>query len=209
MKIKNYLFVLIAALSLISCSSQLTTLSSGQKIDKRLVGTWEGAEKDQQIEGLSKSWVMQRNADGTFELDFKFTQDGHTQNNIETGNWWIQDGLFHEKHNESGNTDVYSYTVLNQDQIKFVSKSISMDMNTDAYEFIDRRVKTSTSSNAIKVKSVAEEYEYIRKNCPGCKVESQSLIEKNSKPYDLIRVTKPDGTSAEFLFDIGSFFGKF
>ncbi|WP_435522625.1 hypothetical protein [Chryseobacterium indoltheticum] len=30
------------------------------KIDEKLVGIWKGGEKDQQIEGMEKLWVMDR-----------------------------------------------------------------------------------------------------------------------------------------------------
>lgn len=216
MKNKNLLLLLITVISLMSCTSQMVSVSDGKQIDRRLVGLWTGSEKDQQIEGVTKSWEMDRRIDGTFELDFQYTMNGDTQFSTETGNWWVEDGKFYEKHNESGNTDVYSYTVLNKNQVKFSSEDISTEMNTDSYEFIDTRKASTKNSNtdgssianAIKVKSVPEEYEYVKKNCSGCKMVSQSLIQEKGKPYDLLQLVKPDGTEVNYYFDISSFFGK-
>ncbi|MDR2206457.1 MAG: hypothetical protein LBE36_09945 [Flavobacteriaceae bacterium] len=133
----NY-FVTIISLVMISCGS-MKTLSNGKQIDNRLIGIWTGFESDKQIESMSKKWEMTRNDDGTFVLDFKYTQDGKTFNSIETGNWWIENGKFYEFHEESGGTDVYEYTVIDKNHIKFKSVNISIDMNVDSYEFIDSR----------------------------------------------------------------------
>jgi len=43
------------------------------KIDQNLVGLWKGSEKDQQIEGVEKLWIMERKQDGTFMLLFSQT----------------------------------------------------------------------------------------------------------------------------------------
>ncbi len=139
--IKSSLFILFWSFVVISCASQLTTLSNGKKIDNRLTGIWTGSEKDEQIEGVEKKWNMTRNHDGTFLLDFEYTQDGLTQNTQESGSWWVEGDKFYEYHEDSGKTDVYSYTVLNKDQIKFKSESISVGMNNDDYEFVDTRSK--------------------------------------------------------------------
>lgn len=141
-KILNWgLLAVLMTMFAISCSTQMTTLENGKKIDNRLVGVWSGSEKDQQIDGVEKKWDMTRNGDGTFILDFVFTQNGRTQETQETGNWWIEGNKFYEYHEESGKTDVYTYSVLNENQIKFKSQSISVGMNNDSYEFTDTRRK--------------------------------------------------------------------
>ena len=139
MHTKNFITTLLLSLFLFSCTTQLTKLPTGKKIDSRLVGEWTGAEKDKQIEGVQKSWEMNRRADGTFTLDFKFTQDGETQQTEEIGEWWIADGKFYEFHQGSGETNTYEYTVLNEDQVKFKSLKMSQDMSRESYEFIDKR----------------------------------------------------------------------
>lgn len=214
MKLRNLIFFSILGLMISSCSTQMLTLSNGKQIDKRLVGNWTGSESEQQIDGVNKSWEMIRSEDGSFILDFTFTQFGKTQNSKETGNWWIENGKFNEFHNESGKTDIYKYEILNKNQIKFISESISVDMNSDSYEFVDTRKATKTKDgksieNAIKVNSVSEEYLFVRKNCPDCTIISQALIEHNGKPYDVLNLEKSDGTKISYYFDIKSFYGKF
>ncbi len=68
----------------------MTTLPNGKQVDKRFVGTWTGSENGQQIDGMSKSWEMKRFEDGTFILDFTYTQFGESKNLQETGNWWLK-----------------------------------------------------------------------------------------------------------------------
>ncbi|MBH1959553.1 MAG: hypothetical protein I8H68_05545 [Flavobacteriia bacterium] len=139
--LKSGISLLLMVLFFASCTTQLKTLENGKKIDNRLVGVWSGSEKDQQIDGIEKKWDMTRNADGTFVLDFVFTQNGRSQETQETGNWWVEGNKFYEFHEESGKTDIYTYSVLNENQIKFKSQTISIDMNNDSYEFIDTRKK--------------------------------------------------------------------
>ncbi|MFA7617269.1 MAG: lipocalin family protein, partial [Weeksellaceae bacterium] len=153
---------------------QFITLPDGKEIDKRLIGTWEGSEKNNQMEGMEKKWTMIRNEDGTFHLDFEFTMDGDTEYSEETGTWWIEDGKFHEYHDYSDETDIYDYEVLNKKSVKFKSQSLFMEMESDTYEFIDYKVKTKKKKNdkitrqdglsfetALKVNRVAEEYEFV------------------------------------------------
>ncbi|AIH01508.1 hypothetical protein [Riemerella anatipestifer] len=97
---------------------------------------------------------------------------------------------------------------------RFISESISVDMNTDKYEFVDTRKATNLNDgksieNAIKVNSVAEEYEFVEKNCPNCKLINQVLTEHNGIPYDILNLEKNDGTKISFYFNIKSFYGKF
>ncbi len=110
--------------------------------DSRLVGIWTGSEKDNQEEGLSKEWTMTRNADGTFFLDFKTKmKGGKTDRFTEKGKWWVKDNKFYEYHEESDMTDVYTFEVLNINQIKFKVFEMSFDQNNNEYEFIDTRKK--------------------------------------------------------------------
>lgn len=135
----KFFFIAFSLAILNSCSTNFINLDNGKKIDSRLVGTWIGSEKDKQIEGAEKSWEMVRKSDGTFVLDFQFTVNGRTRKHIETGNWWIEKGKFHEFHNESEKTDIYKYEVLDANKVKFKSEFISVEMNTESYEFIDTR----------------------------------------------------------------------
>lgn len=111
------------------------------KIDKKLVGIWKGSEKDQQINGMEKLWVMDRKEDGTFILIFTTVQNCEVNQHVEKGQWWIENEEFHELHFDSGNTDVYIYEIPDKSHIKFTSKSISMDMATNEYTFIDTKIE--------------------------------------------------------------------
>lgn len=139
MKQLNPFFAFFFFVVLVSCASQMKMLSSGKQIDPKLVGIWTGSEVGQQIEGIEKSWEMTRSEDGTFILNFQFNENGKVQNIVETGNWWIEKGKFHEFHSRSGKTDIYKYKVLNKNQIRFVSKTIGVAMNSEEYKFIDTR----------------------------------------------------------------------
>lgn len=214
MKDFNLLILATIFIFLTSCSPQLINTKNGKQIDKRLVGTWIGSEKNKQIEGVEKSWEMKRNEDGTFVLDFKFEQDEEIYNSTEIGNWWVENGKFYEFHKESGETDLYKYEVLNKNQIKFIPESLSVEMNSDNYTFIDTRKNNKLKDglsfeNAIKVNSVREEYEFVKSNCDSCQVISQSLSEYKGGKYDVIEVSKSDGSIVTYYFDIKSFYGKF
>jgi len=66
----------------------------------------------------------------------------------------------------------------------------------------------SSIEKAIKVSSVPEEYEYVRKVCANCKVISQALIFDKKKPYDLLKVKTAEGKEVYYYFDISKFYGK-
>jgi hypothetical protein len=135
----DYITLSLLLLVSASCSNGLTTISSGKEIDDRLVGVWTGSEQDQQIEGAQKMWEMKRNSDGTFLIHFKTIIKGESNEHTETGNWWVKNGKFYELHDDSGETDIYKYEVLDNDRIKFISKQIKVEMNNENYEFIDTR----------------------------------------------------------------------
>ncbi|MDR3273334.1 MAG: hypothetical protein LBT29_07635 [Flavobacteriaceae bacterium] len=204
-----------------SCKSTsgFTTLSNGNQIDNSLVGIWIGSEKDKQMEGLEKSWEMNRKKDGTFSTDFFTNYSGQEDTHTETGKWWTENGKYYELNDYDNKTDIYLYEILDENQIKFISESImSMEINVNTYEFIDKRkVKTSNKvvrdgssyEKAIKVKSVPEEYGYVRKICQDCKMKKQALSERNGKYYDILTLTNAEGKEVSYYFDISSFFGKF
>lgn len=67
----------------------------------------------------------------------------------------------------------------------------------------------STKENAIVVKSISAEYEWIKANYPGSKLISQALIDDNKKQYDILTFVTATGETKKAYFDISSFFGKF
>lgn len=139
---KNILLLnsMIAAFILTSCKSHLFSTESKTKIDQRLVGTWEGSEKDNQLEGLTKKWLMTRNEDGTFSVQYSTVYDGEIEQHTETGTWWVEGNRFHEKNSYSGLTDTYIYKVLDDNQIHFRTVKMGIEIDNPDYEFVDKRV---------------------------------------------------------------------
>lgn len=110
--------------------------------DERFVGVWVGSEKDNQVDGLTKKWEMTRNADGTFEIKFNVKAKGQkSYDSVEKGKWWVKDNKFYEYHEDSEMADVYTFEVLNKNQIKFTEEKMSFELNKPNYEFIDTRKK--------------------------------------------------------------------
>ncbi|MCU7695406.1 hypothetical protein ACFSPU_10270 [Haoranjiania flava] len=111
-------------------------------IDKKLVGSWKGYEKDNQVVGMEKYWIQHRFEDGSFIILFTAIADCEVMTTVEKGKWWVKDGLFYELHLNSNKTDIYSYELLNDaTQVKFKAKTLSVDHENQAYEFIDTKVE--------------------------------------------------------------------
>ncbi len=109
-------------------------------LDPKMFGSWKGSEKDQQFEGVERHWIQHRFEDGTFVLLFTMLENGKMRSFAEKGKWWIENGEFHEFHNNSGLTDVYTYQFIDDDHVKFKAKFLAADMDNENYEFIDTRV---------------------------------------------------------------------
>jgi len=210
---------LIATLSS-SCSttSKSIMLSNGKKIDSRLIGVWKGSETGKQVANLTKEWEMERNSDGTFTLKFKTISDGIIDEFEETGKWWIEGKKFYEYHSDSDKTDIYKYTILNNEQVKFKMTNTEVDFAEANYTFIDTKISNNSIidtkndgmslETAIKVKSIKEEYEYVRNQCKNCQILGQALLHHKGKPYDKLILKDANEKEISYYFDISSFFGK-
>jgi hypothetical protein len=66
----------------------------------------------------------------------------------------------------------------------------------------------SSYEKAVMAKSIDAEYDWLRKNCSGCKFMGQSLRKNEGKYYDVLSVQLADGTKKDFYFDINSFLEK-
>lgn len=130
-------------LSFLMCLSFLafsqTKKVQKNKIDDKLVGTWKGSESDKQMEGLTKYWILSRFADGTFSMMFTTEQNCKINTHVETGQWWVQNGQYHELHFVSGNTDVYTYSFPTAKTVKY--KTVESTMVGESYEFTDTKVE--------------------------------------------------------------------
>ena len=108
------------------------------KVDQKLVGTWKGSETDQQVVGMTKYWVLSRFADGTFSMMFTTSQDCEINSHVETGQWWVEKGEYHELHFVSGLTDVYTYSFPTKNTVTY--KVVNSTMVGETYEFTDTKV---------------------------------------------------------------------
>jgi hypothetical protein len=66
----------------------------------------------------------------------------------------------------------------------------------------------SSAENAIKVGSIAEEYAWMQRHCPGFEPGMQSLQEIGGKPYDVLTWRNPNGEQRTVYFDISRFYGR-
>jgi hypothetical protein len=135
---KKIQFILLGITILILSSFTIFEITNND--EKKMIGSWEGSETDNQRVGLTKHWIQNRYKDGTFVLIFSTIEDCKVEHMTERGKWYIKDGLFYEKHND-GKTDVYSYEILDDDHIKFKAKSISVEQANIEYQFVDTRLK--------------------------------------------------------------------
>jgi len=69
----------------------------------------------------------------------------------------------------------------------------------------------SSMNNAIKARSVDNEYQIMKDRCPDCNIKSQRVTKNdvNNKHYDILTLTKPGGEDVTYYFDITSFYGRF
>ena len=66
----------------------------------------------------------------------------------------------------------------------------------------------ATPETAIIVQSVAEEYQWLQKHCPGFTMQRQALQDIDGKPYDVLTLLSASGAERTVYFDISPFFGK-
>lgn len=67
----------------------------------------------------------------------------------------------------------------------------------------------SSAVRAVVVGSVAEEYAWVQRHCPGFQLRMQSLQEIGGRPYDVLTLGNAKGDERTVYFDISRFFGKF
>lgn len=80
---------------------------------------------------------------------------------------------------------------------------------TTASENIDNTGRDGSSfEKAIIVKSIKEEYAYVKKNCINCTMLGQALAYNEKKPFDILRLKNAEGKEVSYYFDISIFFGK-
>ena len=103
------LFLPFWVLILLGCQ-MISTGNQRPSLDVKLIGVWSGEYLEEG--GTLKRWKQTRNADGSYIIEFSFTEKDETARDFtESGRWWIKDGLFHEiALPEKGHPDKYRYS---------------------------------------------------------------------------------------------------
>lgn len=115
--------------------------NSDRYLDESLIGIWKGIESNQQIEGMEKLWEMTRYPDGTYSIKFKIDFRGFISESKEEGEWWIEDGKYHEKHSNSQITDIYDFELLDGNKIRFELLESPSQFNNENYQFVDTLIE--------------------------------------------------------------------
>ena len=111
--------------------------SRNLQIDTCLVGTWSGSEKDEQVKGVQVNWIQYRYPNGKLLTRFTTTYLGEQSVSTETGKWWVENGKFYEKSDESKKPDIYSYEVVDKNHIIFRAIKLGTDFENKNYQFVD------------------------------------------------------------------------
>lgn len=67
----------------------------------------------------------------------------------------------------------------------------------------------TSAAQAVVVKSISQEYTWIKRYCPGFQLQTQALQDIEGKPYDILTLCNAVGEQRTIYFDISQFFGKF
>jgi len=102
--------------------------------DKKLVGIWKGFEKEKQLEGIEKHWIVQRFSNGKYVIMFTSKQGCEIETFTEKGKWWTKGDTFYEQ--QDGNETVESYNYSIKENLVIHFKSL-----TNSYEFDDYRLE--------------------------------------------------------------------
>ena len=135
---KTKLFLLILTSFLLFSFAPAKT-SDDDKLKNKLTGTWSGFEEDNQIRGVTKYWIQIRNKNGTYILMYTTIENCEVENFVEKGKWWVKDGVFYEKYEDSDEPDVYTVEMLDDKNVKFKAKKLSPEFDNKEYEFFETR----------------------------------------------------------------------
>jgi hypothetical protein len=136
MKTKLSLLILTSFLFLSFISIKT---SDDDKLKNKLIGTWSGSEEDNQQHGLTKYWIKTHNKNGTFIILFTSVENCEVESHIEKGKWKVKDGLLYETFDSDGKTDIYEIEMLDDDNVKFKAKELSLEFDNKEYEFVETR----------------------------------------------------------------------
>lgn len=133
---KQITLIFVAILSLTSTPS-----IAAEAVDQRIVGSWQGM-REQSGKCQFLAWNSKFSADGRFEISFFADKERLKPVQTESGGWKANNGKSELKTDGVQTPEVYLYTVINDDTIKYVNtvKDPTADCQAD-YEFTEYRVK--------------------------------------------------------------------
>lgn len=130
----------ISAISL-AFACFISSVATAAPLDQRIIGAWQGMrEASSKCEFLA--WNSKFSADGRFEISFFADKDRTKSVQTERGTWQANGGKNELKTDGVPTTEVYLYTVIDDNTIKYVNtvSDPSADCQAD-YEFTERRVR--------------------------------------------------------------------
>jgi hypothetical protein len=112
-----------------------------ETLDQRIVGSWQGM-REQAGKCDFLAWNSKFSADGRFEISFFADKERLKPIQTERGSWQASRGESVLKTDGVPTPEVYLYTVINDDTIKYVNtvKDPTADCQAD-YELTEYRVK--------------------------------------------------------------------
>nr|WP_297306686.1 hypothetical protein [uncultured Flavobacterium sp.] len=109
-----------------------------KKIEERFIGKWKGSDEGRVVPGQINFWIMDRKADGTFEIFFETHYDnGKIEQSYEDGIWYVIGDEFYEYRESDEKLDSYHFEFLSPRIIQFID--IDSDSETP-YMFKDYKV---------------------------------------------------------------------
>lgn len=133
------LIPLVISLLLTACATIDHGLGRGL-IDENLVGIWVGEYKKE--DGTRIEWTQVRNETGRYLTFFKVRKaSGDTSESVESGNWWVEDHLFHEVNPKWAKAPyVYKYAFYDTGCLSFEqTESGDSSRNRGRYSFTECR----------------------------------------------------------------------
>ena len=153
------LIALIAVASLASCASapQITKVKYEESREtaawrQLLIGTWKGEAPV--AEGGTRTWVVMRNPDGTYKIDFTHNGvSGVSDTQSEVGIWGVSGGIYFTATRGFVNPDGTAWADTNDPTLYDTYRIISLNNNLFEYEslstgnrFSVRKVHASSGS---------------------------------------------------------------
>ncbi|WP_312556261.1 hypothetical protein [Empedobacter brevis] len=108
--------------------------------DNRFVGVWIGIDTDFLEKGMSKTWEIIRNNDGTFILNFKIkSKNADDRTFVHKGKWWIKDEKLYQYNEVTKMTNIYIFEIINENKVKYTEKIFYINYQEFNKEFIENR----------------------------------------------------------------------